>query len=368
MAFNLGGLKSTFGGAGNGLNVGGLLGGNFNIGGSFNSLDKKKPLPKRPDSELKELYPGGDALTLQYPMDLDNVHYLMFNVQKRFSTVTDEENDPETVTKTYQTIVLPIPINLSDSRSVNWNTTNLGVFGGLGAGQITADQAYRDISNAVKTFGGAAYDNLSSNVGKLYDSISSELKGDTIQAVTNLAIAGGTLKAASSLGLGGLTGAAAALKFGQGLFFAAGKAYNPRMAVLFDNVNFREFSFNYRLIARNEVESNQITAIVRAFQKYMMPSYFGETNSGFNYPMEFNMEFSSSLQKHLFNFQPAVLKNVSVAYNGDTGPAFFGSSNAPLIVDLALNFQETKILTREQSPDEYADAQYEKDLAEFGKE
>ena len=364
MAFNLGGIKSSIGGAGNGLNVGGLLNGNFSIGGTFNSLNQKAKIDPRPNSELKELYEPTNKVTLQYPMDLDNVHYLMFNVQRRFP-INEDENAPQTTTKTYQTIVLPIPVNLADSRSVEYNNANLGVLGGLGAGQITGQQAYRDLSMAVQTFGGQALKTATSNITGLIDSIIGEIGTNTGQAAINLATVGGTAYAMRNLGIGGLTGAAAALKFGQGVLYSQGKAYNPRAAILFNTVNFRDFTFNYRLIARNPTESQQITDIVRAFQTYMLPSYFGESNSGFNYPLEFGIEFAKPLQQHLFTFHPCVLKNVNVTYNGDTGPAFFEGTNAPMIVDLSLQFQETKILTRNRSADEIVDEQYFKDLADM---
>jgi len=346
MAFNLGGLKSTFGGAGNGLNVGGLLDGKFSVGGTFNSLNQKDKIAQRPNSELKELYASTTAETLQYPSDLDNIHYMLFNIRSRFSQNTDL-NNALTKSKVLQTIVLPIPVNLRDDRTVNYNNTNLGALGGLGAGQISAEQLYTDISNATKKFGGQALKRAMGNAGGLIDSIAEEAVKDPLQAITNLAIGAGTIGALSKMGLGQLTGAAAAVKYGQGLFYSEGAALNPRMATLFENVSFREFGFAYKLIARNPNESEQIKQIVRAFQTNMLPSYFGVSNSGFTYPNEFEIQFSQPLQDQLFRFKPCVLKNVSVSYNGDTGPAFFEGTNAPLVVDISMQFQETQILTKE---------------------
>jgi hypothetical protein len=333
-----------------GINVGGILGGGFNIGGSFNSLSKKKPLPNQPDSELKALYAPTNAVTLQYPMDLDDSHYLMFNVTKKVTKLEREKNDPDWKPQTIQTIVLPVPTNLTDTRAVEYQNANLGIAGGLGAGQINGRQAIQDVAGAVKYFGGAAIGEAL-NLGK--DALT-ELMVNPVDTATAAVGGVAAVKILNKMGIGAISGAAAAAKYGQGMLFAEGKAYNPRMAVLFDRVNFRNFQFQYRLIARNETESNAITSIVRAFQNYMMPSYFGKALSGFNYPLEFQMSFSKDLQKHLFTFKPAVLQNVTVQYNGDTGPAFFATSNAPLIVDLSLSFQETKIWTRDQVEGETA--------------
>jgi hypothetical protein len=81
----------------------------------------------------------------------------------------------------------------------------------------------------------------------------------------------------------------------------------------------------------------------------MLPSYLPEidSNSVFVYPDEFQIEFSQSLRGQLFDFMPCVLKNVGVQYNSESGPAFYEGTNAPVIVDLTLQFQETKILTKE---------------------
>lgn len=354
MAFGLDSLKNTFGGGSGGISVGGLLGGGFNIGGSFNGLKKGKSLPKQPDSELKALYAPTNAVTLQYPMDLDNSHYLLFNVQKKVTPAEQEKiNNTDWRPQVIQTIVLPIPINLTDSRTVNYNDTNLGIAGGLGASGGSAEatrQAIQDVAGAVKYFGGGALEGaLGMGKGVMQEAFINPVE-------TATAAVGGyaAVKILNKMGIGAISGAAAAAKYGQGMLFAEGKAYNPRMAVLFDRVNFRNFQFGYRLIARNETESNQITQIVRAFQTYMMPAYFGKFNSGFNYPLQFQLSFSSDLQKHLFQFKPAVLKGINVTYNSDTGPAFYATSHAPLIVDISLEFQETQIWTRDQVEGEEA--------------
>jgi len=340
----VGDLGRNLGGGKIGVGIGNN--GKFSVNGTIGGPKEKALQASRPNSELKELYSAGKGITLQYPEDLDDSHYLLFNVNKRI-TKNDLINNPETTGIHIQTIVLPIPLNLNDSRSVNYNNANLGVLGGIGAGAVAGDAAFRDVTAAIKSFGGAGLQTSLEFDFDLVKGAGGELIQDPAGTIATAGAGYLGFKAAQKLGVGALGGAAAAVKFGQGLFFAQGKAFNPRMAVLFENVNFREFSFSYRLIARNSTESNQITNIVRAFQEYMMPRYAGETRSQFDYPFEFNLQFAKPLQKHLFDFQPCVLKAVNVSYNGDTGPAFFDDSDAPVIVDIQLQFQETRILTRE---------------------
>lgn len=352
MAISLGDIKNTVNKTVSNLNVGGVLSDNFSISGTINNI--KQSLDKvgsGVNSELKELYSPTVAETLQYPADLPKDHYMMFSIMRRIP-FSEQKNNPQTKQRALQTVVLPIPVNLQDARTVNYNTTDLGGLGGLGAGQIGAEQLYTDLSRATQRFGRQALNRAFGNVKGLKDSLITQFESNPGEALTNLAITGTTVAALSKMGLGTLAGAAGLVKYGQGVFFAEGTALNPRMANIFDRVSFREFGFSYKMIARNAAESEQIRNIVRAFQTNMLPSYYGVSQSGFNYPREFQIEFSKPLQSTLFKFQPCILKNVTVNYNSDTGPAFFEKTNEPLVVDISLQFQETKILTREADAEE----------------
>ncbi len=67
----------------------------------------------------------------------------------------------------------------------------------------------------------------------------------------------------------------------------------------------------------------------------------------FEYPEEFDIEFSSRINPHLFNVNRSVLKSINVNYNGENIPIFFEETGAPVSIEVSLQFQETKILTKE---------------------
>lgn len=338
------------------INVGGLLSGNPSISGTLNSFLKNSATATNLNSDLKSLYENDSPVqSFQYPNDLDDSHYIIFNVTKRIPHEDASINQPLNKERIYQTITLPLPVNLVDGRSVNYNTPNLGIVGAMGAGQQNPTQVYNDIKNALTTYGGDAASKVGSQVTDLVKNMYNE--GDWKGGLATAA----TLSAASQLGMvGGLGAGVLAAQYAQGYGYANGIAYNPRMAVLFDNVNFREFDFSYRLIARNPTESEQITNIVRAFQYHMAPSYLSglTTKSAFQYPNEFQIEFAETIRPHLFEFKPCVLTNVNVTYNQENGPSFFKGTEAPVVVDLTLHFKETKIITKESdvSDDQKYDA------------
>jgi len=337
------------------VNAGNILSGNWSISGTMNELIAGDAVNVTAvNSELKSLYVSPGKNNLQYPADLDNTHYILFNVRKRLPSSDGYVNTPkpQTLSADYPTIALPLPLNLRDDRSVNYNDTQLGILGGAGAGKMSFDEIVSDSAKILRQFGGGAAKEVGASVkemvGKALGAFGEEKKEGLLG---DAALVGGGLFAAAQLGMTGnvLAAGYATAQYMKGYAFNQGVAYNPRLAVLFDNVNFRGFNFNYRMIARNKEESEMIRMIVKTFQKHMLPSYLDEleTSSVFVYPDEFQIEFSNALKGQLFDFLPCVLKNVSVSYNSDQGPAFFADTNEPVVVDLSLQFQETQILTKE---------------------
>jgi len=362
-----GALGSGFGG----VNVGGIGTGNFSIGGNFNLTDQKQAIGNRPVSDLKDLYkPEPGVTTHMYPEDLDATKYIMFEIQKRIRSVesvktTNPDGSVSTnlralnqKTNTHTTIVLPIPTQLQDNRGVGYDQQGLGIFGGMGAGEVGLGGAAEDVVAAIETLGGTALSTAGKQLGNAVDNagaVGSVAAGAALAVLAanyankkfNTGITG------SQLGLGGVLGIAVASA--KGTAYQAGIAYNPRMSVQFNGVGFREFTFSYKLIARSPRESDQITNIVRTFQKFMLPKYQGGSQTGFTYPDEFFISFAEPLQKHMFKFLPCVLTNCQVQYNTE-GQAFFEITSAPVSVDITLTFTETKILTQEQM-DEWHSAQ-----------
>lgn len=311
------------------------------LSGNFNNIIKKSRRRGRASSPLRDLYKNNGGKThkpITFPQDLDNEHYMMFHVMdrrrpSRESKITD---------RALRTVVLPIPSSLTNQHGVSYNNENLEAIGGLAAGRTTLGHVGHAGSDVV----GKVMSRLGSLVSGGSSDADNTTKGELSAAATVAAV--GAL-AKTKLGalatLGAVGGASQAIK---GLGVAEGIAMNPHTAVLFDNVNFREFSFTYKFMARNPKESATISNIIDVFNYAMHPST-GKWGAGevFEYPEEFEIEFADAIKTHMFKIGTCVLKNISVNYNGENMPVFFEDTGAPVSVEMTLAFQETRLVTKE---------------------
>lgn len=306
------------------------------ISANFNELLRKKIQGTDVISPVKELYKDGKRREgLVYPADLDNDHYMIFRVMRR-----ERKNRLATSKKfAVQEIVLPIPSNLTMAEGASYSDTELGAFGAAAAGRIGAD----DIKQAGRA--------LSDVIGGAIENATNAFKtGDTDAAVQGAGLAGpGVATAVATrvagpigglLALGGTTGGVAA-----GVSVDTGLALNPHLAVVFQGVGFRQHSFTYKMIARNQVESNTIKKIINYFNYAMLPAYEAGTLA-FQYPDEFEIEFADSVRPYLYDIGTCVLESISVNYNGEGIPLFFENTGAPVSIEIQLSFKETQIFTK----------------------
>jgi len=330
------------------------------ISGNFNQLLRAKsrrgtkPLSERADnatpnnSKIDKVRPP-----IVFPYDLDNEHYMMFHIMDR-----RRPSRLNVVTKrSLQTIILPIPSTLTDTKGVSYNTENLSAIGAIASGRMAGSSALTTAGDLVsmagqrltsfakvdgKTFDGAQEGNVGNSSGT-GSAVATSISGMAAGVLAGLG-GGGT----SGLLLGGLAGTAAAGKIATGAALAEGVAANPHTAILFDNVNFREFQFAYKFIARNQKESDDIKEIINAFQYAMHPNAAGKfAGFAYEYPEEFEIEFADAIKDYMFKVGRCVLKTFTVNYNGENTPSFFETSGAPVSVEITLGFQETQLLSKE---------------------
>jgi hypothetical protein len=331
-----------------GTNIGYGPGG-LSISGNFNQVVKSKVEGNKIKSPIRKLFiPNGGkfASPLILPTDLDDEHYMIFNIVER---KRDQKEEIGTK-KIFRSIVLPIPSNLGINHSVDYSNENLGIFGGAASGNIEL----QDLSSAVSQVSDeakAAFESFKTAANSLDRKSDPKNTSELAASATKLTgLLGPVVAGALASKLGGKLGAAlgvAATGGGalSGLSVSTGIALNPHMAVLFKGVGFKEHQFSYKFVARNKEESDRIKDVISVLQYHMHPD-FQYGNLAFSYPDEFEIEFSSALQPYLFNFNTCVLKNMTVNYNGENTPIFFEQTKAPVSIEISLQFQETKIKTR----------------------
>ena len=209
------------------------------------------------------------------------------------------------------TIRLPLPGNLKDNLSVSYGTESLGpVAGAVLESVIGEAPTGQGLTGAIRSI-----------ADRTIGSVTSAAEGAAIQAAQNAAPQ--TLNAASAY---------------------TGLAVNPYQTVLFKNPNFKKHNFSWKLMPRDEEESNKIRDLVKTFQFHMSPGVSRGPGLFFSYPSMVIIQLFPSSQ-FLYRFKPCVVESVDVNYAAGSGPSFFKNSKAPTAVTFSVQLQEIEYWT-----------------------
>jgi len=192
---------------------------------------------------------------------------------------------------------------------------------------------------------------ISTGYGQSYNNIEAGTLGAAVQ---DIAASGSVWEGAKKAATG------MALKLGEKAIgdtaanlakLSAGVSRNPHMAVLFEGTEFRKHSFAFKLTALNPADSAAIHTIVKAFKYFSSPFMVGET---YTFPDEWEIQFMSAQNgplNSMFTIGRSVLQNVGVKY-GTEGAAVFTRDNAPLTVEITLDFQEVNLVSKDDIADQ----------------
>lgn len=123
---------------------------------------------------------------------------------------------------------------------------------------------------------------------------------------------------------------------------------NPYREVLFKQINFRQFSFDYRFLPRSQTETDMVQQIIKTFRYHMHP----EMSSGglyYIHPSEFNIQyyFKGKENSYINKISTCVLVDMDVQYGPSEKFSTFGDG-APVEYSMRLVFQELETLTKER--------------------
>ena len=235
----------------------------------------------------------------------------------------------------YINLYMPDTVSLSQHASYNdiSMTQALGLAGGVAEG-------YAERGDFAK------------NISSLYDGLSSAAKNGsfmtdavkTIKDVNNPLM----LEAAGKgLGSAGIVNNGAAVS--QYLLKNAGYAINPQMEVIFTQMDFRRFQFDFTFTPKTAEESKTIRDIIKAFRFNAAPDIHGEGGRYFDIPSVFQIEYMhmESKNENLHKFAPCVLETIMVDYAPEVGWVTY-EDGMPVKTRLTLQFKETEIMTREK--------------------
>lgn len=253
----------------------------------------------------KEIFGGALGLTtnntglLQYPLDLTSTpkqQVIMFTAYTKLG---------DSVTP--QTIYLPCPAGIGFSEKANFGSIDLGLIGQAAA-------------QAAQT-------------------------GDVLDGAANLVSQAGTMKAGQAAQIGSeLTPFADQMQLGQRAIS------NPNTNTNFTGNDVRTFSFAFKMIAKSEAEAAAIKAIHSRFRYYTYAKpQTGENTFTLDYPPVWTIKFIDFETGNENRYIPAIFSCylTGVTSNFNSSSNIFFRDGSPFEVDMSIEYQETRVLNRD---------------------
>ena len=130
-----------------------------------------------------------------------------------------------------------------------------------------------------------------------------------------------------------------------------GQAFNPQLQVLFQQVNFRSFQFDFLFTPYSKEETETVKKIIKSFKFAAAPQIkkgsFGFAESLFvdvPYPFDIEFLYKGKANPYVHKIGRSVLENISVDY-GPNGWATF-NDGSPVQIRMSLQFIETVIVDK----------------------
>jgi hypothetical protein len=127
----------------------------------------------------------------------------------------------------------------------------------------------------------------------------------------------------------------------------AGKILAPNTHVIFQNNSVRQFSFLFKMVAYEKKESDIIKEIIDTF-RLSIYAELGEIGVVVKFPKPWKIQFyreNGILNEYLPYIKQSYLTSLSAVYNATSN--LYHYDGAPIEVDVTLQFQETKVLHKE---------------------
>ena len=280
-------------------------------------------LPDRKIDEERSKTTNSENAPITFPSDLGSNYYISFNA---FNHDIERPGNSQRTFQFKKSINLPLPSNLSDSYSADYNSDNLYFVGnairqGLtelssGPGGIVGGLGSID-ANSIGRGAASAMDYLKNN------------KGNLGAAVATLALQG----------MNGPIGSAAKSSFQV--------AANPFPVMIFQGTKLKPpFTFDFNLYPESYEEAKTIKTIVGFFRREMLPETFPGNSAILKTPSVFEIVLypkSPTLRK----FKRCVLTNMIVNHSPN-GLSFLSDNNskddpAPVSTAISLTFQEIEV-------------------------
>ena len=310
-----------------------------------NNEDDKKYTTDKPEKISKSAPKRPLQPTLRYPYDIlnDFTDYLQINVVEYTSSgkSSGQEKDGKPIInfddlvgspgsrkntgrKLIRSIILPIPSNVQDGNTVNYEDSRLNGLTGA-------------VASAASGLMNASFSNLAENIKDVTKTFGDNMGGaGTAQDLINKFF----VSQAAGL-VGGNLSVNSLLAREQGAIF------NPNMELLFNGPTIRSFRFQFKMTPRNQKEGQEVRQIIREFKRSMAPKVTavggpsGSNNLFLKTPDVFELTYRQGKENHKFlnKFKQCVLQDISVNYTGEGTYATY-DDGTPVSMIMDLTFKE----------------------------
>lgn len=265
--------------------------------------------------ELEETIVTGSIAEdiMRFPLDLgDNGRPMM-----HFECVPHESDEP------MQSMFFPCPQGVTYGDGGEYTTFDLGLLG----------EFSKSLAKAAGGKGSAALE-AAKSVKSMFE-----------QEMSAVGFTGASIIAARRLGFDDIATNAE---------FANKQVMNPRTNSAFSGNSIRNFQFEFKMIGKSPPEVRMIDSIQKTFRKYVYAEKYNKTSSFMlKYPPQWIIRFIDPLQNEL-KFMPKIyscyLTSVNTVVNSSSN-TFRREDLSPYEIDISLQFQETKVLTRDEIVD-----------------
>ena len=137
---------------------------------------------------------------------------------------------------------------------------------------------------------------------------------------------------------------------------STGSVVTPRMELMFEGIDRRNFSYSFVFIPKSETEARIVEEIVYQFKENMMPKYSDQTTRReMDIPNTFEIDYmyKESRNSFLNKVHTCFLKSIQVQYGGDRYTAYettkskFGGGPPPQKTTITLEFSELELITKD---------------------
>ena len=252
------------------------------------------------------------------------------------TTLTGTPGARRNTKKPRETILLPIPSNISDTNASSFGDSRLNsIAGAAAAGVVNAIGTGKDFINAEGVDLQGGLNALGNVAGRALSNVTDAAGGPGgVQRFVSRFFASAALSQVN-----------VNLTPDQILARTEGKILNPNLELLFNGPTLRTFRFSFKFNPRSEEESKEVKGIIRCLKRNSAPkvSSAGDTiNSTFlRTPSVFELTYKQGTSPHSFlnRFKQCFLESVSVNYTGSNTYATY-DDGTPVSMIMNLTFKE----------------------------